>query len=604
MRILFTIAFAVLCLAACAPAPSESDRLNAWFEQRYEEQLMASPIELTLQGRKERYGELDDFSLAAQDAQLERQRQWAAQMRREFDYNALDDATKESWDLWMHQYEEAEADASWRTNQYIFHQMTGVHSFLPTFMISFHAVESVGDMEDYIARLHAISVAIRQLIKLAQDNAAAGTRPPRFAYDIVAEQARALASGQPFDGGDDHALWSDARDKIAALEDSGAIDAATAGRLRADARAALLESLGPAYMALADWLDADRPNTGATAQGVHALPDGERFYRHQLATITTTGLSADEIHQIGLDEVARIHGEMERLKERAGYGGTLQEFFAMVRDSVDDPRFYYPNDDSGRQGYIDDATSAINNIEAQLPDYFGILPKAGLVVKRVEPFREQDGAPQHYFPGTPDGSRSGIYYAHLSDMKAMPKNQLEVIAYHEGLPGHHMQISIAQELQGVPKFRTQAGFTAYSEGWALYSEKLASEMPDTYESVYSDFGRLVSEIWRAIRLVVDTGMHAKGWSQQRAVQYFADNSPENRTTIETEVRRYLVLPGQATAYKVGMLEIQRLRRLAERELGADFDIRAFHDTILGGGALPLNMLEKRVHRWIKTTQTQ
>jgi uncharacterized protein (DUF885 family) len=276
--------------------------------------------------------------------------------------------------------------------------------------------------------------------------------------------------------------------------------------------------------------------------------------------------------------------------------GTKSASPAISRHSS--PRYFYPDTDEGRNAYLRDATAAIDKIKAVLPKYFGLLPKADLVVKRVEPFREQRGAAQHYFPGTPDGARPGIYYAHLSDMKAMPKSELEVVAYHEGLPGHHMQIAIAQELTVVPTFRRQAGFSAYSEGWGLYAEWLAREMPGTYEDPYSRFGRLGSEIWRAIRLVVDTGLHAKGWSQQQAVDYFLENSATTEPQAQSEVRRYLVLPGQATSYKIGMLKIQELRRKAETALGDRFDIRAFHDTILGGGALPLTILEKRVDRWI------
>ena len=222
----------------------------------------------------------------------------------------------------------------------------------------------------------------------------------------------------------------------------------------------------------------------------------------------------------------------------------------------------------------------------------------------MEAFREQDGAAQHYYPGTPDGSRPGIYYAHLSDMNAMPKPELEVIAYHEGLPGHHMQISIAQELTGVPKFRTQAGSTAYAEGWGLYSEWLAKEMPGTYQDPYSEFGRLSSEMWRAIRLVVDTGLHSKGWTEQQAVEYFDANSAVPLTAIKSEVQRYLVMPGQATAYKIGMIRIQELRKKAEAELGDKFDIKGFHDSVLGGGALPLTLLERRVDQWIASQKTK
>ena len=312
-------------------------------------------------------------------------------------------------------------------------------------------------------------------------------------------------------------------------------------------------------------------------------------------------MTPNEVHEIGLSEVARIREEMDALREKAGFEGDLQAFFAFLRDSKDNEEFYFPNTDEGRQGYIDTATADIENIKAQLGNYFGILPKADLLVKRVEAFREQDGAPQHYFPGTPDGSRPGVYYAHLSDMSAMPKRELEVIAYHEGLPGHHMQISIAQELEGIPEFRKQANYNAYAEGWGLYSEKLAKEMPGTFQDVYSDFGRLGSEIWRAVRLVVDTGLHDKGWSEQQAIDFFSANTAAPLAQVQAEVRRYLVIPGQATGYKIGMIDIQRLRQLAEEKLGENFDIRAFHDAVLDGGSLPLEMLDRKIMNYIQDT---
>ena len=338
---------------------------------------------------------------------------------------------------------------------------------------------------------------------------------------------------------------------------------------------------------------------GELATGVGNLPNGVAFYNERLANWTTTGLSADEIHELGLAEVARLRGEMQAIRKAVGFEGDLPAFFTHLRDSKDDERFYFPDTDGGRLGYITDATAAIERIKAELPNYFGLLPKADLEVKRVEPFREQDGAAQHYFPGTPDGSRSGVYYAHLSDMTALPKRELEVIAYHEGLPGHHMQISIAQELDIVPIFRTQANFGAYTEGWGLYAEFLATEMPGSYDDPYSQFGRLGSEMWRAIRLVVDTGLHSKGWTEEKAVQYFMANAAAPETQVRSEVRRYLVLPGQATSYKIGMLKILELRARAKSELGDAFDIRGFHDTVLGGGALPLVILERRVDDWIE-----
>jgi uncharacterized protein (DUF885 family) len=578
---------------------SETARLNAWFEVKYEEELMMSPISLTFQGRKERYGEIDDMSEGAEDKQLEWKRQTVAQMKSSFDYQALTDDAKLSYDLWEYQYDQAFASTSFRRNHYVFTQMQGVHTFLPTLMMSFHKVDSLSDMVAFNSRLNELGRALDQLVERAKLGVEAGVRPPRFSYEIVIKQAGDVISGKPFDDSQtDSSLWANAQEKVAALLKADTIDQVKADELLAQANATLVSNLQPAYQNLIAFMQSDIANSSADAKGASTLPNGAAYYAERLSNQTTTNISAEEVHQLGLSEVKRLRAEMEALMVKAGFDGSLQEYFAYIRDNKDSEEYYYPNTDAGRQGYIDDASAAIENIKAQLSDYFGILPKADLVVKRVEPFREQDGAPQHYFSSTPDGSRPGIYYAHLSDMSAMPKNELEVIAYHEGLPGHHMQIAIAQELEGVPTFRTQAGFGAYAEGWALYSEKLAKEMPSTFTTNNSDFGRLGSEIWRAIRLVVDSGMHHKGWSEQQAVDYFSSNSPAPLETIRTEVQRYLVWPGQATSYKVGMIDIQRLRKLAEDELGDKFDIRGFHDAVLDGGSLPLSMLDRKVKQWI------
>ena len=591
-------------LEAVVDQQSETEKLNAWFEVKYEEGLMMSPLGLTFQGRKERYNEIDDMSETAQLETLQWKGNSVQEMKTTFDYSKLSDAAKISYDLWEHQYESGLAGKAFMRRGYAFHQMNGTHSFFPTLMMNYHSVETEQDMKDYVSRLSAIGGAMTELTDQAKLAALEGVRPPRFAYEIVVKEAQSIISGVPFDtGSDDSSLWADAKAKTAVLVESGVITEEQGAALLATTRSALVDNLAPGYQNLIAFMNDDIKNTSESAQGVHALPDGTAYYEYRLKSITTTDMSAEEIHQLGLDEVKRIRGEMEVIKEKDGFEGTLQEYFAKIRDSKDDEKYYYDNTDEGRQAYIDDATAAIENLKKELPSYFGILPKADLVVKRVEAFREQDGAPQHYYRGTPDGSRPGVYYAHLSDMKAMPKNELEVIAYHEGLPGHHMQISIAQELQGIPKFRTQAGSTAYSEGWALYTEALAKEMPNTYTTLGSEFGRLGSEIWRAIRLVVDTGMHHKQWSQQDAVNFFSENSPAPLQTIETEIRRYLVIPGQATAYKIGMIEIQRLRKISEDQLGDKFDIRAFHDTVLSGGALPLSMLERQVKSWIAETLT-
>lgn len=585
--------------AAVETVKSETEKLNEWFEGQYETELMQSPIALTFQGRKERYGEIDDMSEAGSKKNLEWKRKSVAEMKAKFDREKLTSDGTLSYDLWELQYNDAAEGQKYVRNGYIFEQMFGTHSFFPTLLMSFHNVDTAEDMDAYISRLSQIGRAMEQLIVISKLNAEAGVRPPRFSFEIVSKEAKDIISGKPFDDSDkDSSLWANINEKLAKLVESKIIDQAKSDVYLASAKAALVNDFKPAYDNLITHLDADVKNTPEQAVGVSKLPNGDAYYAHLLKSQTTTDMSANEIHELGLSEVKRLRAEMEKLKEKSGFEGTLPEFFAYIRDSRDDEQFYYTNDDAGRQGYIDDATAAIDNIKSELPNYFGILPKADLEVKRVESFREQDGAPQHYYPGTPDGSRSGIYYAHLSDMKAMPKNELEVIAYHEGLPGHHMQISIAQELTGIPTFRTQASFTAYAEGWALYSEALAKEMPGTFTTVYSDFGRLGSEIWRAIRLVVDTGMHHKGWSQQQAVDYFSSNSPAPLAAIEAEIRRYLVIPGQATTYKIGMIRIQQLRQYAEKELGEKFDIKLFHDTVLDGGALPMSMLERKVKTWV------
>jgi uncharacterized protein (DUF885 family) len=588
-------------LPARQPASSPEDaRINAWFERKYEEQLAFSPIQQTFLGRKS--AAIDDMSIAAQDRQLAWRRSSVAEMKQELDYAKLTPEAQTSYDLWIYQLQQAEAALRFRTNAYVFDQMSAIHAFFPQLLIAFHRVDDAADLEAYVGRIRESGRALRQLIEVSKRNVAAGVRPPRFSFDFVIAESTKIIAGAPFDNsGTDSPVWADVKAKVADLQKKGMLNEAKANALIDEARAALTGPFRAAYQGLIAWQKEDRGNAPEKTSGVGALPNGAAYYRERLANQTTTALSADEIHQIGLTEVARLRGEMEAIRREVGFPGDLKAFFAELREKKDDRRLYYPDTDEGRAAYLKDATVAIDRIKAVLPKYFGMLPKADLVVKRVEPFREQPGAAQHYFPGTPDGSRPGIYYAHLADMKAMPKGELEVIAYHEGLPGHHMQVAIAQELTTIPTFRRQAILTAYVEGWALYSEWLAREMPGTYQDPYSRFGRLGSEIWRAIRLVVDTGLHAKGWSEEEAVQYFLANSATTEAQARSEVRRYMVTPGQATSYKIGMLKIQELRRRAEAALGDRFDIRAFHDAVLGGGSMPLTMLEQRIDRWVVTT---
>lgn len=579
----------------------QSQVLNDWFNKKYEEKLQKSPIQLTMLGRKDHYGEIDDMSLEAEEAMLQWYEASVQELKKNFDYESLNQDDKISVDLWEYQYNQLKEGEAFRNMDYVFHQMMGVHSRLPSFMINFHKIDSLSDATAYISRLRKSKLAMEQLLERAALQAEKGILPPKFSFEIVIKQCKDLIDGAPFTDSDKKvALWADFNTKIESILENGAIDSLQAETLKNDAKTALLENFKPAYDDLISWLESEMPNAEATPTGVGRHANGEAYYNYKLKRSTTTNLTADEVHNIGLSEVARIQEEMLAIKDQVGFEGSLQEFFKFVNT---DEQFFFPNTDEGRQGYLDESTKYLEELTKKLPDYFGVLPKADLVVKRVESFREQDGAPQHYFTGTPDGSRPGIYYAHLSDMKAMPKTTMEGVAYHEGNPGHHMQLSIAQELESVPMFRTQEGYTSYVEGWALYSEILAKEMGG-YENPYYDFGRLVNEIWRSIRLVVDTGLHAKGWTEADAIAYFSENSSIAPGAIKAEVQRYMVLPGQATAYKIGMLKIQELRQKAETELGDAFDIKSFHDTILGGGAMPLDILEKHVNNWIASQKTE
>lgn len=577
---------------------AESDRLNQWFDEKYEEQLARSPIMQTMLGRSTDNDKIDQLTLEEEQLRFELLEASVAELRRDFDYDSLTPEAQTSYDFWIFQYEEYKAGIPFQQSGYVFEQMRGAHSFLPQILLAFQQVTNEADMQAYISRIEAISAGLRQLIERSQAQAEDGIRPPRFAYEYVIQQSEALINGAPAinDASTDIPLYADAKSKIDALLESGDIDQEQADELLDAARTALTEHFVPAYESLIEWLQSELEYTAENTTGISRHEGGEDYYNHLLRVNTTTDLNASEVHQIGLDEVARLTAEMEAIREELGFDGDLQAFFEYIRT---DEKFFYSNDDEGREEFLSDARAYLDAINEKLPEFFGRLPKADLVVRRVESFREQDGAPQHYYPGAPDGSRPGIYYAHLSDMSALQRTEQEAIAYHEGNPGHHMQISIAQELEDMPLFRTQSLLSVYTEGWALYSELLAKEMGG-YEDPYSDFGRLVTEIWRAIRLVVDTGLHAKGWTEEEAVAYFQQYSPVSESAIRSEIQRYLVMPGQATSYKIGMLKIQELRAYAEEELGERFDIREFHDVILGGGALPLPLLERRVNQWVES----
>jgi len=586
--------------AAIDSVTSQAVRLNSWFDKQYAEQLEFSPQTKTRLGDKSDYDSLNDYSVAGSDEQLSWRRQSVAAMKADFDYDLLNEDGKLSYDMWSYSLDRAEAGVPFRQHGYIFGR-GGPHASLPNFLINYHRVDDALDIEAYLSRLGELDRVFGELLDRARSASMAGIRQPAFAYDFAMAEIERVTSGVPFNTNDsspNSPIWTDIQGKIEALVASDLISSDQARGYIAQAQEILSGEVMSSYQEILTWLEQDKVFASEMSQGVWALPDGENYYNYRLAQMTTLEFTADEIHEIGLAEVERLHLSMEEIKNAVDFEGSLQDFFVFMRE---DERFYFPNTDEGRQDYLDLNNEYLDEITLKLPEFFGRLPKAQLEVRRVESFREQAGAAQHYASGTPDGSRPGVFYSHMSDMSTLPIFQLEDVAYHEGNPGHHMQISIQQELTGVPRFRTQYRTTAYTEGWGLYAEWLAKEM-GAFEDPYSDFGRLSGELWRAIRLVVDTGIHAQQWGEERAVQYFIDNSAQAQGAIRSEIQRYITGPGQATAYKIGMMKFQELRLNAESALGNDFDIKAFHDVVLGAGALPMPLLESRVNHWIEEVQ--
>lgn len=591
--------FAALSLtalvAACEPAgeqgeaQSDSEKLTAFFTRSFEEGLARSPTRKAYLGiRDEDYGKWDDASdeFAQEGNELT---QSQLEELRGFDFAALDGDAQLSYRLFEMLAERRLRQFKYRFHNYPVHQMRGRHSQIPSFLINIHRISNVGDAEAYISRLNGAQKLMAETVEGMKKRQEMGILPPKFVFPLVLQGSRNVISGAPFMDGEDGTILNDFKKKVGKLD----LEGEARDELVARAEAALLNSVGPAYQAMIAFLEKQQQIANSDA-GVWKFPDGDAYYANQLANYTTTDLTADEVHQLGLDNVTRIHDEMRSIMTQVGFTGNLQEFFVHLQNGE---QYNFPNTDEGRQGYLDGSRAYIDAMRERLPEYFGLLPKADLVVKRVEAFREQAAGGAFYQSPALDGSRPGTYYVNLKDMAARPKYGMESLAYHEGLPGHHMQLAIAQELEGVPKFQRMARFTAYTEGWGLYTEYLGKDM-GFYQDPYSDFGRLAAELWRACRLVVDTGLHSKRWTREQAIDYLAENTPRVRSAATDAINRYIVMAGQATAYLIGKIKILELREEARAELGDAFDIRGFHDEVLRQGPLPLSILEEKIDAWV------
>ena len=619
-------------LAACSPAPSgetpatgeagtseagpsesaaaatetassdqtESERLYAWYSELFEADLARSPQQQTGLGRiddLDAYGRWDDVSDAAAAAAQQRRIDRLAHMRETFDFDALDRDARVSWRVFEYLQETGIRQYGFRDQTYVFTQMFGPHTGMPSTLIGQHRVQSVAHAEAYISRLNGIGPIFDTLIARAEGRAEAGVMPPRFAFQYLTGNTRAVIAGAPFDDSDAVSpLLADFTAKVNALE----IDDDAKADLIARGTRALTDVVGPAYERLIAMFERHEQMTD-DRDGAWKLPRGEAYYQSQLAAFTTLpDLSPQEVHDTGLAEIERIHDEMRGIMEEVAFEGTLQDFFEFMRT---DEQFYYPSTDEGRARYMAEVNDVFDSVRDVIPDYFDTLPAGEMVVREVEPYRAAGSPSAFYNTGSLDGSRPGIYYANTLNMRNLPVYQMETLAYHEGVPGHHFQLTLAQEQEGTPMFQRFLYLSAFGEGWALYAESLGKDM-GMFTDPYQDFGRLAYELWRAGRLVVDTGIHSLQWSREDAIDYLRENTSFTEEEITREVERYIVWPGQATSYKTGQMRIRQLRDFAQAELGDAFDYGEFHDVVLTNGSLPLAVLTQLINDYVEETRAE
>lgn len=576
--------------AQAAPQAGAQDQaLLDFLDQAFEERLGLSPESQTQLGLKTNYAKLDDYTDAATLRDQELAERQLKDMHTRFKPDQLGESARVSYRLFEYEVERGRESLRFRKLRFPVSTNGSPAGAIPVLLINNHKIDSVADAEAYIARLRDTDRVMREVAATMREQAAAGIIPNKVNFAPARADALKVITGAPFGSGADSTLLADFRKKVDALD----APAATKTKLLADASAALTGPFKQGYTALIAAIDEIEPQSKGNF-GAWSLPDGAAYYADRLKSSTTTSLTADQIHDLGLAQVAAIRGEMEAIKNEVGFTGTLEQFFDHIRT---DPQFKYPNTAAGRETYLADARAVIASVMTAAPRYFRVLPKAALEVRAVEKWREGTASTAFYNPPSADGTRPGIYYVNLVDMNQTQKVQVAGIAAHEGAPGHHFQIARQQELTGIPKFRKFGGYGAYMEGWGLYSERLANEM-GVYKTPYDRFGMLSLQVWRAIRLVLDTGIHSKRWTREQAIAYFKANSSVSDTDIAREVDRYFNWPGQATSYMVGQLKIAELRKRAESELGPRFDIRDFHEAVLSEGALPLDILEEQVTRYI------
>ena len=582
VKTIFLVVFVVLVSSAAVAdhhEMTEGEKLHKIFDDEWEWQLEQNPIMATFTGDPRYADQVPDMSFEA----LEMQNKHAFAVKASLepiDYEKLSDDDKLNFDLYMLNVEEGIEGQKFRGEFMPINQMGGIHSQV-AMLAQMTPKFSAKNVDDLLTRLEQLPTLVNQTIALMKKGLETGLTPPKITLRDVESQIMAQIVDDPTQSPVYETSTANLPASISAEEQQ---------RLKERAEKVVADAVVPAMKTLHDFWVNEYYAGCRDEIGLSSLPDGLAWYSYNIKQMTTTDLTADEIHEIGLSEVARIRGEMERVKTDAGFRGSLDEFFEFLRT---DEQFYFTDKEDLLAAYRDIS----KRVDPELVKLFGKLPRLPYGVTPVPSYSEKSQTTAYYQAGNLEAGRPGYFYANTYDLRSRPKWEMEALTVHEAVPGHHFQISIAQELENVPRFRRFGGYTAFVEGWGLYSESLGPEL-GLYTDPYMKFGQLTYEMWRAIRLVVDTGMHSKGWTREQAIDFFKKNAGKAEHDIVVEVDRYIVWPGQALAYKIGELKLKELRKYATEQLGETFDIREFHDMVLGAGAIPLNVLEKRTRDWV------
>ena len=563
--------------AATASPDDRTKALHAIFHDYWEQTLKRQPEFASSLGNKRYNDQVSDYSVKAINDWLAVEQDMLLKIAA-IDPAGLSDQDQVSRELLIRDLTEDQEGAEFKSWEMPVNQMGGIYATYPQLVAQLRFTTSK-DYDDWIARLRAIPHAFDQVTSNMSIGIDDKRVPPKFLLEKALANVQQLANQKPED--------SPLALPLKKFPDS--ISAAEQTRIKTEMLAAISKQVLPAYQRFARFLEVAYIPAGRTEPGISSIPDGAAYYKFRIKQSTTTNLTADHIHQIGLDQVQKDEAEMLTIAQKLGF----QDLKSLRASLKTNPKLKA----TSREQLLDTYRGYLGPMQAKLPELFGHLPKSPFEVVPVPDYLEKTSAPAYYQAGTPDGSRPGRLFINTYNPTDRDLYQVESVAYHEGLPGHHLQISLSRELQGVPDFRKFGGYSAFSEGWGLYSEHLGKDV-GLYKDPYSDYGRLQADIWRAIRLVVDTGVHSKHWTRQQMVDFFHDHSTIDETSIQAEVDRYIAWPGQALAYKIGQLEILKLRDQAKKELGARFDIRAFHDQVIDSGAMPLDVLDERITSWI------